>query len=96
VFDKPIQIPYHVLQYEALTRRMKAGSTRDHVLSLYKRAFAGWHGEQSMDDPLSYLPDKEFRIFHNLRLSDYVHVFQIDFLVLCDRFALIPLHRPSI
>lgn len=89
MFIKPIQIPYHILQYEALTRRMKAGNTCDYVLSLYKRLMSGYRGEQSMDYAISYLPDKDFRIFHNLRLYDHVHYFQIDFLILCDRFALI-------
>lgn len=42
-----------------------------------------------MDYSLSYLSEIDFRIFHNLRLYDHVHYFQIDFLVLCDRFALI-------
>jgi hypothetical protein len=89
VFIKPIQIPYHISQYEALTRRMTAGNTHDYVLSHYKRLMAGYRGEQSMDYALSYLSDKDFRIFHNLRLYDHVHYFQIDFLVLCDRFALV-------
>jgi hypothetical protein len=89
VYIKPIQIPYHISQYEALTWRMKAGGTRDYVLSNYKRLVAGYRGEQSMDYALSYLPGNDLRIFHNLRLYDHVHYFQIDFLVLCDRFALI-------
>ncbi|MFD2693304.1 nuclease-related domain-containing protein [Sporolactobacillus shoreicorticis] len=42
-----------------------------------------------MDYALSHLPDKDFHIFHNLRLYDHVDYFQIDFLVLCDRYALI-------
>ncbi|SFG60763.1 nuclease-related domain-containing protein [Sporolactobacillus nakayamae] len=89
MFIKPIQLPYHIRQYEALTHRLKADSTCDYVLSQYKRLMAGYRGEQSLDFALSYLSDKDFRIFHNLRLYDHVHYFQIDFLVLCDRYALI-------
>nr|WP_290443458.1 nuclease-related domain-containing protein [Sporolactobacillus kofuensis] len=50
---------------------------------------AGFRGEQSLDYPLSYLPKDDFFIFHDLRLFDGHHHFQIDFLILCSRFALI-------
>lgn len=86
---KKIEIPYHVHQYEVFIRRLKPGPLRDDLTSLYKRAMAGFRGEQSLDYPLSYLPNEEFSIFHNLRLFDGLHHFQIDFLVLCSRFALI-------
>ncbi|MCL1632731.1 NERD domain-containing protein [Sporolactobacillus sp. CPB3-1] len=89
MYVKPVQIPCHVLQYEALLRRLRPGPARADVLSHYKRALAGYRGEQSMDYPLSYLPKESFYIFHNLRLPDHVHFFQIDFLILCARYVLI-------
>lgn len=88
MYVKPIARPAHLCQYEALQRRLRAGPVQEEIHSLLKRALAGYRGEQSMAYPLSYLDDK-FSVFHNLRLSDHVHHFQIDFLILCSRFALI-------
>ncbi|GAY75670.1 hypothetical protein NBRC111894_1224 [Sporolactobacillus inulinus] len=89
MYVKPIQVPFHVLQYEALVRRLNPCAAHEDIRSLYKRAIAGYRGERSMSYPLCYLPEEDFRIFHNLRLYDGIHYFQIDFLALCERFALI-------
>jgi Nuclease-related domain. len=89
VYLKKIQIPYHVQQYEVFSRRLAPPLIRADFESRYKRGMAGYRGEQSMEYPLSYLPEKEFLIFHNLRLFDGHHHFQIDFLILCSRFCTI-------
>ncbi|WP_206759426.1 NERD domain-containing protein [Guptibacillus hwajinpoensis] len=50
---------------------------------------AGISGEKSMDFPLSFLDDKRFSIYHDLRISDGVHHFQIDTLVISQHYLLI-------
>lgn len=50
---------------------------------------AGFKGEKSLDYSLSFLSADEYSIFHNLRLYDGIHYFQIDFLVLSPYFFLI-------
>lgn len=50
---------------------------------------AGISGEKSMDFPLSFLDDKLFSIYHDLRISDGVHHFQIDTLVISQHYLLI-------
>lgn len=89
MYLKKIKIPYHVQQYEAFSRRLAPAVLRADAQSRLKRGMAGYRGEQSLDYPLSYLPNEEFFIIHNLRLFDGAHYFQIDFLILCPRFILI-------
>ncbi|WP_332237020.1 NERD domain-containing protein [Sporolactobacillus sp. KGMB 08714] len=89
MYLKKIKIPYHVQQYEALSRRLTPVVPRTDAESRFKKGMAGYRGERSLDYLLSALPDKKFFIIHNLRLSNGSHYFQIDFLILCPRFFLI-------
>lgn len=50
---------------------------------------AGISGEKSLNFPLSFLDDKRFLIYHDLRLFDGVHYFQIDTLVVTQHYLLI-------
>jgi hypothetical protein len=46
-------------------------------------------GKQSIDYPLSFLPDKDYYILHDLRLQVSAHYFQIDSLVMSRNFIVI-------
>ncbi|MBF0705721.1 NERD domain-containing protein [Alkalihalobacillus hwajinpoensis] len=70
------RLPSHHLCYEEVKEQ----------LSMYQ---AGISGEKSMDFPLSFLDDKRFSIYHDLRISDGVHHFQIDTLVISQHYLLI-------
>lgn len=50
---------------------------------------AGYRGECAVDYPLSRLPEKDYSIFHNIRLKESSHFFQIDTLIITLKFALI-------
>ncbi|MCI1882322.1 MAG: NERD domain-containing protein [Sporolactobacillus sp.] len=90
MYTKDIQCPYHILQYDALLSRLHGNDPLKATMTdRYQRAIAGLHGEQSIRYFLDYLAQKDFSIFHNLRLSDGVHFFQIDWLCLSPRFFLI-------
>lgn len=74
---------------EASIRRLPA----DHpkiplILDDIGKREAGYKGEQKLDFYLSYLPEKEYFIFHDLRLPNGKSFFQIDSLVLSYTFGL--------
>ncbi len=49
---------------------------------------AGYKGEEAIDYPLSFLPDQEYSVLHDVRLFDQKHYFQIDTLIVSTRFIL--------
>ncbi len=55
----------------------------------FLREMSGYRGEQALDYYLSFLPEDEYYIFQNLRLKIEKWTFQIDFLLLTTKFALI-------
>jgi rubrerythrin len=50
---------------------------------------AGYRGEQYIDYPLSYLDEKNYFIFHHLRLETNKHFFQMDTLIFTNKMAII-------
>jgi Nuclease-related domain len=83
-------IPIRIQKIEALLRRITENHWKraEMETDLAKR-WAGFSGEQALDFPLSKLPEKDFMIFHGLRLSNGKYFFQIDTLILTTYFALI-------
>lgn len=83
-------IPLIVQKLEALYRRTPQNHPRlplikDHLT----KNLIGYKGEASLDYPLSFLPPKEYYIFHGLRLAGEHYHFQIDTLLLSRKFILI-------
>ncbi|MGA5690485.1 nuclease-related domain-containing protein [Cytobacillus pseudoceanisediminis] len=72
-----------------LFSNLKRSAAFDCKRPIYTRGLAGYKGEQAIDFHLSKLPEKEFLIFHDLRLSSGKHFFQIDTLILNHASALI-------
>ena len=50
---------------------------------------AGYKGELAIEYPLSFLPETEYRILHDIRLFDQKHYFQIDTLIVSACFLLV-------
>lgn len=50
---------------------------------------AGYNGERAISYYLDFLPEKDYFVFHDLRLPSRKHHFQIDYLVLSSHLALI-------
>ncbi|WP_163971138.1 NERD domain-containing protein [Oceanobacillus halotolerans] len=87
---KSHDFPCQLLQTEALDRRLPSyHPQKDNVSSKAKILRAGFHGEQSLDFPLSFLPKDKYLIFHNLRIPDSSGFFQLDALILSPYFILI-------
>ncbi|WP_226655486.1 nuclease-related domain-containing protein [Pseudalkalibacillus hwajinpoensis] len=90
MIKKEHEPPLHLHKLSTLLNRLPSHHLRfDEVkeqLSMYQ---AGISGEKSLNFPLSFLDDKRFSIYHDLRLFDGVHYFQIDTLVVSQHYLLI-------
>lgn len=83
-------IPQRIIVNEALLRRIPPNHPkRQEILKdlLIKRA--GFKGEQDMDYYISLLNEDDFHIFQDLRIPLGKNHFQIDFLLLSTKFALL-------
>ncbi len=83
---KPVKIP----MLEALIRRLP--SSHPQIQSIEKelaKRKAGFRGEQALDYYLEYLPSEDYYLFHDVRLHDRIHYFQIDTLLVTPYFLLI-------
>ncbi|ENQ3080922.1 nuclease-related domain-containing protein [Bacillus multifaciens] len=87
---KERKMPIYLRQLEALFRRVPTDHPkRDAISETLAKHKAGYKGEQAIDYPLSFLPDKKYSILHDIRLFDHDHYFQIDTLILSTRFILL-------
>ncbi|MFE8696525.1 nuclease-related domain-containing protein [Cytobacillus sp. FJAT-53684] len=83
-------IPIKIQKSEVLLRRIPENHwKRAEIVSDLAKRWAGFRGEQAVDFPLSKLPEKDYLIFHGIRLSNGKYSFQIDTLILTAFFALI-------
>ncbi|WP_439021217.1 nuclease-related domain-containing protein [Bacillus thuringiensis] len=86
---KELKMPVHLLQLEALLRRLPAHHLKRNIVSENLAKFmAGYKGEQAIEYPLSFLTEAEYRILHDIRLFDQKHYFQIDILIVSACFLL--------
>ncbi|MDX8360741.1 nuclease-related domain-containing protein [Cytobacillus sp. IB215316] len=86
----PRTTPIYIKKLEALVRRLpQSHPKRVGISEQLSKRLAGFKGEQEIDFPLSFLPEEEYHLFHDLRLFDGTHYFQLDTLILSQRFILI-------
>ncbi|WP_188655302.1 nuclease-related domain-containing protein [Pontibacillus salipaludis] len=87
---KQRSIPLIIRQEEVLERRLpKSHPKRPTIIKSLKMRKAGFWGEQELDYPLSFLPQDQYRVFHDVRLIETNKAFQIDTLILTDHQAII-------
>ncbi|RIW31331.1 NERD domain-containing protein [Bacillus salacetis] len=87
---KPREKPLHLLKLEALDGRLAGDHPMKELVNQHlSNRMAGYKGEQSIDYFLSFLGEKEYHIFHSLRLYDGTNFFQIDTLLASYRHILI-------
>lgn len=90
MYSKLLELPFHILQYQVCLNRIDyQHPARDSLTSRYSKAMSGYHGEELIVYYLDALPEKDYLLFHNLRLEDHAQIFQIDWLILTQRFVLI-------
>lgn len=79
---KQRKIPHSILQLQALTRRLPPYHPQiPFITEDLKKKNAGYKGERSLDFPLGFLEEKNYNIFHDLRLENESRFFQIDTLL---------------
>lgn len=90
LIEKGRTYPIRLLMYEALMERIKPNHPKIPLIEQdYKARRAGYKGELQTDYRLSFLPEKGFHIFRDLRLLDGEWPFQIDTLILTLRYILL-------
>ena len=87
---KTCSIPIKATLIEAALSRLALNHPKRQALeSELGRRMAGYRGEQSVSSTLDILPEKEYLIFHDVRLQGKPYPFQMDLLILSSSFFLI-------
>ncbi|WP_416828474.1 nuclease-related domain-containing protein [Ectobacillus polymachus] len=87
---KKREVPLILLQLQALLRRPPLHHPKIPVLTEeLKKRQSGYNGECAIDYQLSFLDQNNYFIFHDLRLQDQAHFFQMDTLLVSSKFVLI-------
>lgn len=74
----------------AIARRIPKDHPRSaEIKESLRRLLAGYNGERAISYYLDFLPEKDYSIFHHLRLKNEKYFFQMDYLILSPHFALI-------
>lgn len=83
-------MPLKIDMLEALMRRLPHGHAKQPaIIEDIKKIKAGYNGENRVFQSLKSLPEKEYLLFHDLRLIGSSFPFQMDILVLTSSFLLI-------
>jgi hypothetical protein len=87
---KPRTVPVNLLQVEALNERLPGSHiAKELVGDELCRRLAGYKGEMNLNYPLSFLSPEDFLILHHLRLFDGTHHFQMDTVIITEKYILI-------
>ncbi|MED2971128.1 nuclease-related domain-containing protein [Fictibacillus sp. B-59209] len=87
---KERKMPLIIRKLNALLRRLpQHHPQRKDIEASFAKYMAGYRGEESIDYVLGFLPEKEYYILHDVRLSDGVRYFQIDTLIVSSKFILL-------
>lgn len=90
LIEKERTYPIRLRKYEALMNRIIPNHPKLPLIEQdYKTWRAGYKGELQTDYRLSFLPEKGFHLFRDLRLADGDWYFQIDTLILTLRYILL-------
>lgn len=83
---KELSVPIRALSLEALKDRLREDHPKTFQIEQeHKWRMTGFKGERAVSYYLEFLPEKDFFIFHALRLPSGKHFFQMDFLLLTTR-----------
>ncbi|WP_174731568.1 nuclease-related domain-containing protein [Mesobacillus harenae] len=87
---KKRKIPLKILILEALLRRLPTDHRKRQLIEQeLTRRYAGYYGEESIDYYLSFLNEKKYLVFHQLRMARSQFFFQIDTLLVSSNFTLL-------
>ncbi|MFD9627734.1 nuclease-related domain-containing protein [Peribacillus muralis] len=87
---KECKMPLKIEVLEALIRRLPPGHAKHSAIQEdIKKIRAGYNGEYRVFNLLKALPEEDYLLFHDLRLSGSPYPFQMDILILTPSFLLI-------
>ena len=87
---KELKIPIIIEKNQALLRRLALHHQKVPVVAKdLKKRKAGYNGESTVYYHLSFLKDKRYKIFYDVRLPLFSNYFQIDFLILTPCYILL-------
>ncbi|MBS4174637.1 nuclease-related domain-containing protein [Bacillus sp. FJAT-49736] len=90
MFVKELSVPMEILHYQALLNRLQVNHPqRNKIESDFAKLLAGYRGEKNLRYHLNFLPEDEYQILLDLRLSVNNINFQIDCLLISPYFLLI-------
>ncbi|MBM6617488.1 nuclease-related domain-containing protein [Bacillus suaedaesalsae] len=88
--EKEKDLPLYLEKLQALERRLSPNHPRyQTVVESYSRSIAGYKGEKSLDYYLSFLSKDNYTVLHNIRLHNGVYYFQIDYLLITEKYILL-------
>jgi hypothetical protein len=91
MYDKKCVISLRIEKLKVLDYRLPYTDLRKvEVMNDYNSRMIGYHGEKSLEfylEPL--IQSADFHVFHDIRLKLGDYYFQIDYLILCNKFGLI-------
>lgn len=86
---KKLEMPLTLQKLQALHRRLPQNHPKYQVIQeKLAKGLAGYKGEMAVEYQLSFLPKDQYLIFHNIRLQEQEHFFQMDFVLLSKEFVL--------
>lgn len=90
MFVKELSLPLEIQKTQILCKWLpEEHPIRPQVERYLSSLLRGYKGEKAMTYYLDFLPNKDFYIFHNLRLPSGKYHFQLDYLILTKQYALI-------
>jgi hypothetical protein len=86
---KKIEMPLTLQKSQALNRRLPQNHPKYQLIQeKMAKGLAGYKGELAVGYQLGFLPKDRYLIFHNIRLQEGEHFFQMDFLLLSKEFLI--------
>ncbi|WP_299746648.1 nuclease-related domain-containing protein [Rossellomorea sp. y25] len=87
---KELKVPINIENCQALLWRLPLNHQKIPIVDKdLKKRKAGYNGEATVYYHLSFLKDKKYKIFYDIRLPLFSNYFQIDFLILTPFYILI-------
>jgi hypothetical protein len=87
LYEKEFNLPIRIEKMEVIVRRLRDTHLKKETIGQdYNNRILGHRGEEAVIFYLDALSQKDYRIYHDLRLKLGGYYFQIDFLIVCAKF----------
>lgn len=87
MYEKEFKLPVRIEKMGVIVRRLRdTHLKKETIVTDYDNRLLGHRGEEALIFYLDTLSDKDYRIYHDIRLKFGDYYFQIDFLIVCSKF----------